>query len=253
MLGLIEASLLARTPALEEAADKEGATAASIVAALIHEVSTLRRGSTSKSSVDDPSAEERLSSFAPADAELEAAISQSPAFKRVCRVLSDIDLKADHGPRDAIAAGFDGACVLSVRTLISQSRYGDPVAKRHPCLGVLNDFRPSLPGYFNFMLRADASTGLVPRKLSKYRFAMDSSAEILQKFLKLELSSMNWISAPHGLQGYRQRSNGWTQPIATDPRDFYCQPDLLEELGSFGNRLFVSIGCSKVVPLREGF
>lgn len=64
---------------------------------------------------------------------------------------------------------------------------------------------------------------------------------------------MDWISAPNGLQGYRQRFNGWANPISTDPRDYYCQPYLLEELGKFGNRLFTAIGCSRTVPAADGF
>lgn len=182
VLSLIESALHARIPALEEAADKEGATAASVLVSLIHEVSSLRRGSTTKPASDEPISDERLASVGPADAELEAAISQSPSFKRICRALDSIDLRADHGPRDAIAAGFDGTCVLSVRTLLSQSRFGDPVAKRHPSLGLLNDLRPSLPAYFNWMIRADMSTGDIPRKLAKYRFATDSTAHILKSF-----------------------------------------------------------------------
>lgn len=242
VLGLIESALHARTPALEEASDKEGATAASVVVSLIHEVSSLRRGTISKPLAENPFSDEQLISVAPADAELEAAISQSPAFKRVCRSLDSVDLRLDYGPRDAIAVGFDGTCVLSIRTLISQSRSGDPVAKRHPSLGLLNDLRPSLPAYLNWMIRADTSTGEIPRKLAKYRFATDSSTEIFHRFLRFELSSMDWISAPHGLQGYRQRFNGWAEPIITDPRDHFCQPDLVDELGEFGNRLFVAIG-----------
>lgn len=253
VVGLIESSLFARIPALDEASNKDESTAASIVVSLIHEVSSLRRGTTSKSSTDDHFSDERLTSIAPADVELEAAISQSPAFKRMCRSLESVDLQLDHGPRDAIAAGFDGECVLAIRTLISQSRSGDPVAKRHPSLGLLNDLRPSLPAYFNWMIRVDITTGEVPRKFAKYRFAVDSSTEIFHKFLKLEFSSMDWISAPHGLQGYRQRANGWVEPIITDPRDHFCQPDLLDELGVFRNRLFVAIGCSPTVTGDRGF
>ncbi|KAL3893637.1 MAG: hypothetical protein SGPRY_014093, partial [Prymnesium sp.] len=64
---------------------------------------------------------------------------------------------------------------------------------------------------------------------------------------------MDWISAPHSLQGYRQRCNGWAEPIITDPRDHFCQPDLVDEPGEFGNRLFVAIGCSRVVAKDKGF
>lgn len=42
-------------------------------------------------------------------------------------------------------------------------------------------------------------------------------------------------------------TNGWSRPQLVHPTDYYCQPDMLDDLGKFGHRLFLAIGCENQV------
>ena len=53
-----------------------------------------------------------------------------------------LDVATESGARSALAAGFATECVIAVRVLLSATKAGDPVATRHPMLGLLDKLRP---------------------------------------------------------------------------------------------------------------
>lgn len=248
VLEQIEQALNSHMPTLDAAAKVPNASASSIIASLLKEVGGIRRSSRSAGpSQVSQDADADLEAAAPAplsDDALEAAISRSVSFRRVMSLVSSVDPEARDGARLILTHGFDGECVIAVRVLLSTSRGGDLIAKRHPVLSLLNDARTSRPGYFNYALRLSVKLGDVPKKMLSFEFASETSQGLMKQFLQLDFAAMDWISAPHGLQGWRQADNGWTRPQVVDPADHYCQPDLLTELGNFGHRLFLAIGCA---------
>lgn len=248
----LEEALATRLALLQENANQPGATASTIVAALLKERSMLV-SATGKSSEGSSGGHGQEGDMPlPNATASEAAILKSPEFRAVCTALSSIDVSTLDGAREALLCGFNGKCVVAVRTLCSTARMGDPIAKRHPALGILNGLRSARIDYFNFSLRVNLATQQVPFRMTKYYFATVHSTELLDAFLSFDFEQMDWIAAPHGLQGYRQYSNGWVAPITTDPRDYFCQPELMREFGKFGDRLFRALGCT-VASTINGF
>lgn len=248
----LEEALAARHALLQENANRPGATASTIVAALLKERSMLA-SATGKSS-DSAGVSYGLEGDMPLPSvsASEAAILKSSEFRAICTALASIDVSTLDGAREALLSGFNGKCVVAVRTLCSTARMGDPIAKRHPTLGILNGLRSARIDYFNFSLRVNVTTQQVPFRMTKYHFATVHSTDLLDAFLRFDFDQMDWIAAPHGLQGYRQYSNGWIAPIVTDSRDYFCQPELMREFGKFGDRLFRALGCT-VTSAIDGF
>lgn len=166
----LEEALAAREALLQESANQPGASASTIVSALLKERSMLvnAAGRPSDNSISsNPDGEMPLpSAFAS-----EAAILKSAEFRAVCVALASTDTSTLDGAREALLHGFNGKCVLTVRTLCSTTRMGDPVARRHPTLGILNGLRSARIDYFNFSLRVNLLTKQVPFRMTKYHFA----------------------------------------------------------------------------------
>lgn len=82
----------------------------------------------------------------------------------------------------------------------------------------------------------------------RYNFATVLNDTLLNNFLQFRFEKMDWIKAPHGVQGDRQLVYGWETPRTIRPLDYYCQADLHRELGGFGVRLFSALGCTVDSP-----
>ncbi|KAL3894355.1 MAG: hypothetical protein SGPRY_013833, partial [Prymnesium sp.] len=123
-------------PSLDAAANDPGASATSIVAALLREVAAIRRsgvggGAASKDSEEDESyGADAAAHLSLSDDALAAAISRSVSFRRVVSLVSAINMDSQDGSRLMLTHGFDGDCIIAVRVLVSTSRGGDPIAKR---------------------------------------------------------------------------------------------------------------------------
>lgn len=246
----LEEALKSREAILREVAARPGATATIIVAALLRERAAVLEtvGRSGRRAEDGNAAEGGV----PDALASEAAFVKSREFRALCQTIESIDLSTLDGLRLALDAGFDGNCVVAVRTLCATSKGPDPIVKGHRVLRVLNDIRSARIDYFNYVLRVDRDSGVVELPVLEYMFASTQDSTLLNQFLQFEFHQMDWYAAPCGLQVYRQHLNGWMSPMRTNKLDYYIQPDLLRELGMFGQRLFVALGCT-VTTQAQGY
>ena len=241
----LESKLKDRIDLLTEAEAEPHATGATITAALIEELARIRNSRPGPHALPDPS-------FAvPApdeDSILEALTGRkSAAFRTITNLLSTLDTSTAEGRRDILAAAFDGDCVVAVRVLLSTTEMGDALAKRHSTLAMLNELRMHRLAYFDYLLCLEtdpqsASFGTVPHRMLKYSLASEHNVTLLNGLLGLQFDTEDWIAAPHGLMGLKQRRDGALQPIVHDKRDYFCQPQLITELCQFLHVLLTGIG-----------
>lgn len=238
----VEAVLASRQAVIDRLTAAPGVTAVSLVTALTQELgrSTVQRmGSL-------PRTEEATEDEAPPSSDALLQALQSQSFAELISTVASQDLQTVPGKRSALAAGFNGMCVIAVRVLCSSAKLGDPIRNhdRTRTLSRLNDLRPDRFDYFNYMLRLDISTAVVPERMMRYSFASSEFPEMLEAFLKFEFETIDWYKAPYGLNGYLQALHSQPKPAVTDTRDYYADPDHLLELGQFGQRLFTALGCT---------
>lgn len=246
----LEEALKSREAVLREVAAQPQATASTIVSSLLRERAAVLEtvGRSGRRPEDGGSAEGGV----PDALASEAAFVKSGEFRALCQTIESLDLSTLDGLRLALDAGFDGHCVVAVRTLCATSRGPDPIVRGHRILRMLNDIRSARVDYFNYVLRIDQVSGVVEPAMLEYSFASGQDSITLNQFLQFDFHLMDWYAAPNGLQGYRQRLNGWMSPMQTHKLDYYIQPDLLRELGAFGQRLFIALGCT-VESTAEGY
>ena len=73
---------------------------------------------------------------------------------------------------------------------------------------------------------------------------VDGGTSLLDIFLKLDLRSDRFVTAPYGMLGWKQRMDSKRAPTFVHPQDYYCRPTLLKDLCQFYHILFLSIGAS---------
>ena len=234
----LETSLSDRRSVLQEAAAKPGSTAASIATALLDEITRIE--SSAPPGRSDP---EASGGHIDEDSVLLSLTgTKSAAFRAMTNSLAGIDTSVVDGRRDALAVGFDGDCVLAVRVLMSTKEDGDPLSRRHATLGALNELRQHRLAYFDYCLRLNVESGTVPKRMLKYSLASSTSTALLDGILGLRIGQSDWIAAPHGAMGRAQHSDGKSLPVVHDPRDYYCQPQLITDVCEFLHILVVAIG-----------
>lgn len=122
----LEGALKQREATLEEASGEPGATAASVVGTVLQEAKSHRSRKPGDTGDEGDSLRE--------DA-IEAALL-SPAFKALTQSLRGADVSTKQGVREVIAKGFDGKCVLAVRSLCGTKQATSFDLHKTPSLGV---------------------------------------------------------------------------------------------------------------------
>ena len=244
VLSPLEENLFGRATALNQLTSKAGSTAASVVAELLSEISVARAPAGPALPAADSGAAATTSPLS--DGAFDAATNRHPPFVTMAAALSASTQSTNQGQIDTIGIGFEGSCIVAVKTLMSTTAGGDPDARKNASLRLLNSLRPVRHLYFDYVLTIDLSTGVVPPKFRGFHFAEPGRLELMNHFLNRQYSTMDWISAPHGVLGYEQHRCGNEHPAFCHPLDHYCQPILIKRLGDFGHRLFISIGTSPV-------
>ena len=223
---------------LQPAAALPGATAMSVIDALITSLTTIRRGVTSASTGGVSSAPggggsmPSAASGGTANNDAVEAVLTSPAHQTLITKLEACDLTTEAGRRDGFTAGFSPDHVYSVRALT----YGEAnVVRRDAALAKLGELRPYLIEYTNYCLRVDLTTGLIPENLSLWSVVgADGTKKLLFKgFWSAEFVSMDWYGSTTepGLLSYvaaRDLTGFKSIPAA----DHYCIPALLGLLQS---------------------
>lgn len=246
-LDCVEAALAARLATIDEFGSRPNATARSVVESFIAERASANLAATSVNTVVDGAGEPATGGPEPDASAVYRAIALEQFRRMAHAVLSEADNRV--GRLNAIAAGFDGNCVLSVRMLCEGSR---PLSLKHPALARLYDLRPHLAEYFTWCLTA-CSDGTVPSRLSGYSILgrPDSDAAtqkagqtFLAQLLRFELHAMDWLAAPGGLLALKAAKDGGVVAArGTHPDDVYTIPEVVSEIGEFIHQLLVAMGA----------
>jgi hypothetical protein len=252
-LDVLEREMAARQAALNQFAAKPQATAATIVNDLIAELASVRNAPALPAAASGPQGFPQQSHSALSDTAFEEATTKSQIFVDITSSLSACDQATKQGRIDAIAIGFEGSCVVACRTLLSTTAAGDPDHRKHPTLRALNGLRQVRMDYFNYILTVDFDTKVVPHRLRDYTLATLKDTELMTQFLNRQFRSMNWIDAPHGLNGFLRYDDNKSRSDFCNPADHFCQPMLIRKLASYGQRLFSAIGTSPTADPAVGF
>lgn len=248
----VEKLLLARLSAVTEFANRPGATALSIVDSLLAERASIQApagGGGGEASGTDASGEDGRSSVE--SAAILKAINQD-AFRQVAAGIMAADIEDVTGRRSAMVKGFANECVLSIRLLCQGSA---ALARKHLALGRLHSLRRHLPEYLTFHLVADL-TGKIPSRLSNYSIVgpcdevtgqvRPEGQAFLDKLLKFELQSMDWLFSPGGLLALKSaRDGGLAAAAKVHPLDIYTIPGIVKELGAMIHQVLVCMGGAR--------
>ena len=225
----INLALRDRDTAVNELLSKSGATAATVVTGLLEE--RLKAAASAGIADSRPNAPAEATRSA---VELRLTGSLSVPFRELKAAVESADIRTEEGQREALAAGFDGRVTLAVRVLTSTREEGDVHVKYDPVFSTLSDLRPEIFNYFNYLYRVQKKghpphvTYEVPMRMEAYRIgASNSDRPLLDALLSFKLGSGKWVPAPHGVMGRKMCLDNQTVPVVHDPRDYYCQPDLV--------------------------
>jgi hypothetical protein len=186
---------------------------------------------------------------------IEQAITQAP-FRGVAAALRGIDTQTARGRLDAIAEGFNGKCVLTVRALLTPR----PLHSKNESLALLADLHKHLAPYLTWVLVAD-DQGNIPKRLQDYSIVGPPremgkpslrGQAFLDSFLKFDLVGMDWLYAPGGLLALEAAKNGPSggkMPLGmpVHPLDIYTVPDMVTALGGMIHALLVGVGAAQTV------
>lgn len=251
-LSCVEEALAPRVAALDEFAQRPNATAHSVVEAFLAERASANPNAVLPMAAGADGQAESENGGEPDASAVYRAIALEP-FRKMAATVLGADLASKLGRLNAIAAGFDGGCVLSVRMLCEGGRH---LSLKHPALARLFDLRSHLVEYFTWCLTADAE-GVIPSRLRDYSIAgplggagvssnSKANTPLLTKLLKFELDSIDWLGSPGGLLDLKAaRDGGKSSAKSTHPDDIYTVPEAVTGIGEFIHQLLVAMGASK--------
>lgn len=248
-----------RISVLSDAAGQPGATAVTVVDAVLRGLHEAKQSTSGQ----------QLEGEAPLATSAVVSAFNQEAFRRVARLVAASDVITEEGRRETIGAGFDGECMLSVRTLLAPRA---SLCKSNETLAVLQDMHPHLPAYLTFIVACDES-GTVPEDLKEFSilgnpfghaqpdgtFAPDpKGAQFMQHLCALELCSVDWVFAPGGVLALEAvRRDGKRGASATDVHvlDIYTRLDIVQLVITYIHRVIVGLGGSKTVddPTANGY
>ena len=247
-LPALELALQPFTAILDEAADAPGATATSVAAEVLkgRDESRSTRPSAPSADEDTPRGPADIDSRA-----LETALA-TPVFRGISDAIRNCDTQTSRGKLDAIAAAFNGQCVITVRALCSKRS----MLTRNETILTLTDLRSALPEYFTWLLVAD-DDGNIPDRLSKYSFVgglqsngspAAQGTEFLDAVLNFEFASADWTHAPGGLCALKAVNDGLAGIYSKlNTEDRFTIPAVVEELGAFIHAILVGMGAAATV------
>lgn len=256
VIGEIEEELHDRAAAINQFYAEPGATASTVVTKLLQE----RSKTTPSAQTPD------LRPGAPIEAAREAierrlSGSQSQPFREMKALVEKADILTEAGQRDALAAGFDGRVPLAVRVLTSTREEGDVHVKFDPVFSTLSDLRSELLNYFNYLYRVQIEgtppnvVVEVPKRMKPYCIGeSNTNRPLLDALLALKLtpsSTVDWVAAPYGVMGRQMCLQNRSTPDVHDPRDYFCQPELLTDVCEFLHIGLRGMGCAD--KSTEGF
>lgn len=251
-LDCVEAALAPRLAALDEFVQRPNATAHSVVEAFVAERASANPNAVVPAAAPDGQVAHAGGAIEPDASAVYRAIALEP-FRRMAAAIDKEDVDTKIGRLNALAAGFDGQCVLGIRMLCEGGRQ---LSLKHPALAKLFDLRSHLPDYFTWCLTADAS-GTTPSRLKEYAIvgppdkpgSSHSQREglvLLDRLLKFELDSIDWINSPGGVLALKAAKDGGKAVAkVVHPEDIYTIPDVVTDVGDFIHQLLVAMGAPK--------
>lgn len=247
----VEKLLLARLAAVTEFAGRPGATAASVVDALLAERASAQAATAGANGATDEGDDNNQTQSHPESDAILCAINQD-SFRAMAAQIAAADVDTAKGRTLAFVKGFSNQCVLSIRVLCEGSA---TLARRHNALRKLHQIRRHLPEYLSWSLAAD-DKGNVPSRLADYSILGPVDATTGQpnpagtafysKLLRFDLQTMDWLFAPGGLLALKAaRDGGLAAAAKVHPLDIYTIPGIVRELGAMVHQLLCAMGAAK--------
>ena len=261
-LEALEEQMALRQPQLQTEAAEAGATASTIVAAVIKECHVLQGGrgfAAGPPQRSTTSASEELESIGAPLADhaiIDSFATQS--FRELVNAVSLLDADSETGRRLILEAAFGSRCAIVIRLLFCAEK---SLARRHPLLGLLLNLRLHLPQYFGYCQAVDLSLQAVPERAERWMWAMPDGTDrqMMNQFLKLEETAPNrlfWLEGPSGALALHSllRSHGKATFRTIHPLDYFCNRETLSILRDFVHRTFVAGGApSEIAAPDTGF
>ena len=243
----LERELTERVAVVSQASGAPHATASSVAEAVLRDKSATRTSFAPAENL--PGAEG--GAVAVDGSALETALVKQP-FRDVADALVGTDLTTAMGKVEAIAAGFNGCSVISIRALLSDK----PIPTRNETIAKLIDLRGHLADYFTWILVSD-DAGDIPPRLKRYSFVgapladgavSKEGLEFLTLLRACQLVSMDWMNSPGGVLAHKAVLDGTNSRLRVHFLDVYTIPEHVELLGKFIHSVLVAMGTADTPP-----
>ena len=238
-------------------AAQPGATATSIVSAVLAEAAVVAGGSIGSSSAgattgaaqaaqgaqDVQRASSPLSDKAISDALMGAG------FRNLVVAASTLDTTTEIGRRGVLEAAFSSGCAIVIRVLLLGEK---TLARRHPMFGVLFNLRCYLPHYFGYCQAVDTGTTMVPKRAESWIWAMPDGTDLkrLEKFCSLTgTAHIEWLAGASGALALHSLMKGGGKSSFREmhPLDYFCNKETVDLFSNFVHRTFVAAGAPAMI------
>lgn len=246
--------------ALTTAAGQQGANAENIVTAVLLEHMAGTLGGSGNSSAGSGSGRSAGSAIFD-DTEIDnvsvetySKCFRESRFRAFSSQIANLRADTSSGRRDMILQGFSSGTALCAKLLLTGSK---TLAKKHKSLALLFDARVELAAYFGWVMVVNPQTKVVPPLLVEWRWSGHDGLDtaMLKQFTALKFPTIDWHNGPNGINALIAWKRNQKRLIAyTDPLDFYCSVQTVQNLSDFCHPLFRGMGASDTLTSpNQGF
>jgi len=256
-VGDLETALMPYQATISVEAGKTGATEQSVAAAVTAEHAALHGAGLSSISAGGPAASNTTSATFGLSIGRAAAAMKLMPYKHFETAIAALDTSTVDGRRDAISSAFSGDCMLATHVAMYVPRTDrEPSSKLSNLSSALTLLASLLPyryEFFNYVMRVDVATGVVPTNMLRYSFATLTEHTFLDRFLKCEWDTLDWVNGEHGVLAYRRHQYALPKPDdPVPPEDLYIVPANVRSFAEYGAKLFAAIGFPSSPPAGTG-
>ena len=248
----LEAAALQYAAVFATAAAVAGATAESVVTAVLAAYTSVSNGAALPGGgggggclTTDPTTTAESTDTVSADGYRRALFDSR--FQQLEGQLTNVNADSAAGRRDILLTAFNSGTALAFKMIHTGAV---SLGKRHSVLGLIGDALNELPGYFGYMLSVDTATNTVPILLAEFSLAGASGSDttLMKQFLSYEYHTMDAFNGPCGINARKAYLRNQKDVIHfTYPHDFFCTVENVESYGAFMHTLFCSIGAADAV------
>ena len=169
-------------------------------------------------------------------------------YRTFCAAILAASANTSAGRREIILQGFGSGTSVCAKLLLGGST---SLAKKHSALGRLLDARGELADYLGWVTVVDPLTKVVPPLLLEWKWsgADGTDTVMMKQFISLKFPTIDWFNGPNGINALIAWKRSQKTLIAyTNPLDFYCTVQSVENISEFCHPLLRGIGASDTLP-----